>query len=262
MSFSQVFSTSVPAAGDKANLGYQVIQNDKKAIDERINLEHIPFTDTVTNDSNPSAGGRHRPGAVRAVYIGTTAQIAALTGAYRNGALAYDTTTNQLKIHNGTDWTTYAIGGGGTSGAVKAALSSDATITANGYRIVSFVDNANTDCFDISGTFASNTHTPTTAGYYRYDVVLTLAAAATGALTYIYLTKNGATESYAKKIFTISQTTDRQMYTFSDIISMNGSTDYVRVYIWSATNNSYLYTDKVSTGSPVGLGTSMLITKL
>jgi hypothetical protein len=110
--FGQTFSTSTPAGSALANTLDTVIQNDKTSVNERFLLEHNAFDSSATGATtieNAAAQGRHKPGNVSAVYIGTTAQIAALTGMYR-GAMAYDTTLGILEIYDGSAWTTYRVG--------------------------------------------------------------------------------------------------------------------------------------------------------
>lgn len=111
--FVQTFDKTKPLGSDLANTLDTVIQNLQYAISERYELEHIALDSSATGateSTNPQAQGRHNPGKVSAVYIGTTAQIAALTG-MTSGALAYDTTLRVLKIYNGSNWTTYSVGG-------------------------------------------------------------------------------------------------------------------------------------------------------
>lgn len=110
--FGQTFSVLTPAGTDLANNLDTQIQNDKTSINERIQLEHNALNSTATGATtieNAAAQGRHKPGNVSAVYIGTTAECAALTGMY-SGALQYDTTLNVLRVYDGSAWTTYQIG--------------------------------------------------------------------------------------------------------------------------------------------------------
>lgn len=75
------------------------------AINERLSLEHQNLDTGNADPDNASAQGRHKAGAVSAVYIGSSAPSTAATG-----GLWYDTSTSLLKIYNGSNWTTYSIG--------------------------------------------------------------------------------------------------------------------------------------------------------
>ena len=63
------------------------------------------FGDAISDDDE----GRHIPGQTAAVFIGTTSEITAL--ANNNGSVAFDTDTGQLRVNNGTNWTTIIVSG-------------------------------------------------------------------------------------------------------------------------------------------------------
>lgn len=111
--FAQTYSESTPLGTDLASGGDEMFRNDKAAVIERLELEHNALDSSATGATtkeNAAAQGRHLPGRVSAFYIGTTAEIEALTGMCE-GACAYDTDLAVIKIYDGSVWTTYQIGG-------------------------------------------------------------------------------------------------------------------------------------------------------
>lgn len=85
---------AAPADGDNASGGAGKFRELKLAISEREDIEH-DFKST----------GKHRPGLCAILYVGTTVQIAALTG-MPAGGLAWDTTLGVLKYYSGSAWVT------------------------------------------------------------------------------------------------------------------------------------------------------------
>jgi hypothetical protein len=90
----------------------------------------------------------------------------------------------------------------------------------------------NTENFDTADCFDSTTNyrfTPTVAGYYQFSAVLNLGGTSvTNAQAQIR--KNGATASQFV-FYAPGETTQYQINaTLSDLIYMNGSTDYVELY--------------------------------
>ena len=164
--FGKVYDESVPQGSALANTLDTVIQNDKIAIDERIELEHYSFVDGTNDTTSATAQGRHVPGKVSAVYIGTTIQIAALTGMV-TGALAYDTDLETLKIFNGSDWDTIGISGTPTAAealSFSAYRSSTQTINSESWTKVEL----DSETFDYGSKFASYKYTPAEAGVYFF----------------------------------------------------------------------------------------------
>lgn len=137
--FGKTYSETVPQGSALANTLDTVIQEDKVAINERYKLEHNAFdaSGTGQNDSDSAnAQGRHLPGKVACTYIGTTAQIAALTGMV-SGSLAYDTDLGILKIYNGTNWTTYIVSNSPVSGTeLLVSIFGSAALAAAGANLL------------------------------------------------------------------------------------------------------------------------------
>jgi hypothetical protein len=91
--------------------------------------------------------------------------------------------------------------------------------------------------FDTNNNFASSTFTPTVAGYYQVNACVTIESAVnnTGILSAIY--KNGS----LYKMGSVSQgngSANPQGAT-SVLVYLNGSTDYVEVYLYGTAGGSF-----------------------
>lgn len=120
-SFTYTWNNGTPVGSTPANQLDTVIQDMKAGLYERLGLEHQALDSTDTIES-ATAAGRHIPGKVSAVYIGTTAQIAALTGMLA-GALAWDTQLRCLKIYNGSSWDSIIMAAGSYAFAARSSTS-------------------------------------------------------------------------------------------------------------------------------------------
>jgi hypothetical protein len=96
-----------------------------------------------------------------------------------------------------------------------------------------------TEVFDTNNNFASSTFTPTVAGYYQINGVLRATGTSmTGAIAVLY--KNGSVYTYGQAFDGV--TTGSAQLTASEIIYMNGSTDYVELYGYiTATSPTFGY---------------------
>lgn len=105
------------------------------------------------------------------------------------------------------------------SGPTFSAYKSDGTqsYSTSTWTKVTFV----TESWDSAGNFESSRFTPTTAGYYQLNVMV---SASFGTRCAIY--KNGASISRGYGVGSIEQ------IGLSKIVSANGSTDYFEVYVW------------------------------
>jgi hypothetical protein len=82
-----------------------------------------------------------------------------------------------------------------------------------------------TELFDTNSNFASSRFTPTVAGYYQISATIAVGATTTGGGAYIY--KNGA-------IYSSSYQGSMNSSSVSTVIYLNGSTDYVELYVYFA----------------------------
>jgi hypothetical protein len=86
-----------------------------------------------------------------------------------------------------------------------------------------------TEAFDTNNNFASSTFTPTVAGYYQINA--TANPQGTGmSQGGVSIYKNGSAYQYFS---ILSATVSGSTYTSSSLIYMNGSTDYVEMYVFS-----------------------------
>jgi len=114
---------------------------------------------------------------------------------------------------------------GGTGPAFSAYASATQTITlATNTKVTLDVEN-----FDTNNNFASSTFTPTVAGYYQVTGMVRGSAATTFTTCNGIIFKNGvgAASSANSGTFTAGSFITA---TVSDVIYMNGTTDYLELY--------------------------------
>jgi hypothetical protein len=112
--------------------------------------------------------------------------------------------------------------------AFRAYRSSLQTVTGNGFTKVQL----SSESFDTHGAFDSTTNyrfTPQVAGYYQINGQVNTAVSATYLIACIY--KNGSLHS------TGNDATTALRSTVHDVVYLNGSSDYVELYVYT-TNTS------------------------
>jgi hypothetical protein len=147
--------------------------------------------------------------------------------------------TLTLPDEAGTVLTTATAGVPVNGPAFRAYRGTDQSISNNTATKVQL----NTENFDTANCFDSTTNyrfTPTVAGYYQFSAVLNLGGTSiTNAQAQIY--KNGASASQFV-FYAPSETTQYQINaTLSDLIYMNGSTDYVELYGYISASSSNIF---------------------
>jgi hypothetical protein len=101
--FGNDFTLTKPAGANNANQIDDLLAEQWTGLDAAISLEHQSIVHASSDDpDDTSAAGRHVPGKVSVVFKGATTEISALTSV-GTGALAYDTTTNELKRYDATE---------------------------------------------------------------------------------------------------------------------------------------------------------------
>lgn len=106
--------------------------------------------------------------------------------------------------------------------AFHATAGGAQTVTTGTITLMTLVED-----FDTNSNFASNRFTPTVAGYYQISGVVQPTAGTSASNAGIYIYKNGS--SYSNSFGgTISSTS--ACVSISDVVYLNGSTDYVELY--------------------------------
>ena len=249
--FTETFDKTAPAGGDIASQGDDVIRDLAYSIQERLTLEHCALDSAesgATTIESTNAQGRHRPGRTSAVYIGTTVQIAALT-LMTNGCMAYNTTTGQLLIyHTSSGWATYPISAPTATGKLAfAAYNTVQYASASGFTLA-VCDEEYWDygsCYTKTVTYK---YTPTVAGLYQVNAYVAIDA---GKQIMCCLYKNGALSVRGSSTGAAISTTDL-VTAGSWLVQMNGTTDYIQMYLYSDSNVNVLQYGAVWSGYLVG----------
>lgn len=224
MAFTYTLSVSTPAGTALANTLDTVIQQDKAALVERLLLEHNDLTSTATGATDPTnaaAQGRHIPGKVACVKIGTTVEIAALTSVV-TGCIAWDTTLEHLKIYNGTNWTTYYAEIPTNKGILAfSAYPATAQALVAGNNTLAI----DTESFDYGSCFAIATYrfTPTIAGLYQ---LFGAYSTSTTGFRYAGIAKNGTVIKWGPRIQADTISAGSIQTDVAGLVSANGTTDY------------------------------------
>lgn len=242
--FTNTFSTSTPAGSAIANTLDTVIQGDKGAINERIQLEHYAFDASGTGQSDNAsvnAQGRHKPGYVRAVLVDTAANIALITP--KGGELAYDTTNNRLLVAANGTWTgagSYNVGTGTAAGnyAFSAYMSANQTPTSTTWTKVTF----NTESFDSGSKYDNATnyrYTPGVAGIYQFDLsgMMYVPSSKSGTIIAMALYKTGSSVKQWLH-FVGDDSAHSQSVGGTHLVSL-GASDYVEAYCYFGISSGY-----------------------
>ena len=110
-------------------------------------------------------------------------------------------------------------------------MSTNQTISNNIYTKINF----NTVAYDTNSNYNASTYrfTPTIAGYYKMD--FNLGIVATAGRTYAFapsIYKNGTSYSSLEFDMLISASATNVNVPYSDLIYMNGTTDYLEAYFY------------------------------
>jgi hypothetical protein len=120
-----------------------------------------------------------------------------------------------------------ATGVAGTGPAFSAYLASTQSVTNNVATKVTI----NTEVFDTNSNFDNATNyrfTPTVAGYYQVNGVLRLSATSSLSAGWVSIYKNGSEYSRGTEYNTALLGVPQLVV--SDLIYLNGSTDYIEMY--------------------------------
>jgi hypothetical protein len=164
------------------------------------------------------------------VPVGTTGERP--TGA--TGYLRFNSTTTSFEGYNGTAWGSIA----GNGPAFSAYLSADQTITSSTFTKVQL----NAELFDTNSNFDTATNyrfTPTVAGYYQINFIMSAfdSTSPTRCLSVLY--KNGSAYTYGSDY---TATSGIGTSVGSAVVYMNGSTDYLELYAYITATTAVIST--------------------
>lgn len=127
-----------------------------------------------------------------------------------------------------------ATGVAGTGPAFMATRSVNQTITTSTFTKVQF----DTEAFDTAGNYDNATNyrfTPLVAGYYAVNAFIATGAGVDGTLLIVHIYKNGSAYAKAEGRF---RSTNELSFGVSTLVSMNGSTDYLEVFVFQNTGGN------------------------
>jgi len=142
------------------------------------------------------------------------------------------TTVLTLPTANGTVLTTANTFAAGTGPAFSAYLNSNQAIANETTTKIVF----DVESFDTNNNFASGRFTPTVAGYYQISGATRVIASATGEF-FITISRNG-TIVYRGMNSNFASANSLVGLTVSGLLYLNGSTDYVEMFVYQATGAS------------------------
>ena len=143
------------------------------------------------------------------------------------------TTVLTLPTTNGTILTTANTFGAGTGPAFYAYRTSDQTGTINGATKIQF----NNELFDTANCFDSTTNyrfTPNVAGYYQINGLAGYVLNNSN-IFFTVLYKNGSAYTRGSQI---PFNTNGSLSLYSNLVYLNGTTDYIELYINNASGSS------------------------
>jgi len=90
-----------------------------------------------------------------------------------------------------------------------------------------------TEIFDTNNNFSNSTFTPTVAGYYQINSCIQMVAGNnTPVSNIITIYKNGSEYRRGSRIYSVSPSANWGLL-ISDVVYLNGTTDYVEIYGFS-----------------------------
>ena len=152
---------------------------------------------------------------------------------YTNNALAAQlTTAGNLTVTGSVTATGGFVQGATAAPAFSAYLSANQAIANETSTKIAF----DVESFDTNNNFASSRFTPTVAGYYQISGATRVSASATGEF-FIAITKNG-TGVYRGMNSNFASANALVGLTVSGLLYLNGSTDYVEMFVYQGTGSS------------------------
>ena len=171
-----------------------------------------------------------------------TAAFDALSPTTTAGDVIYHNGTNNVRLAKGTALQVFRMNAGATapewatvsstSGegpAFRAKPSTTQTFTNGTATKVTF----DSETFDTASCFDSVTNyrfTPNQSGYYRISAQVQVTSLANSKTYVMYIAKNGANTGAEDRMYPPSSFGDSVTFRATDLVYLNGSTDYVEVY--------------------------------
>jgi hypothetical protein len=190
----------------------------------------VQLTDSITSTSTTTAATANSvksaaDASIAKTIVDAKGDLIAATAADTVARLAIGTAGQVLTVDSaeatGMKWAAPAGGGGPSFDAYSTPSQSISQSTITKVTL----QNEN---WDTAGNFASSRFTPTTAGYYQFNGLISFEGAASS--TYrLYYYKNGS--SYVA--YSVGVSVANPTVAFSWTIPLNGSTDYVELYGWT-----------------------------
>ena len=101
-----------------------------------------------------------------------------------------------------------------------------------------------TEEFDTANCFSSSRFTPNVAGYYQINGQVTLVSGTTANRTTVFIYKNGV--AYKVGVAVPFNGSNNVANSVSSLVYLNGTTDYVELYVWSGAATTLTYQAELS----------------
>jgi hypothetical protein len=154
-------------------------------------------------------------------------QSPAIAGAITYTLPSGDGTNGQVLSTNGSATLSWATAATNTGPAFSAYLATSGGSIANVTFTKILFD---TEIWDTNSNFASSRFTPTVAGYYQINASYQISGTAPA---FISIMKNG--NEYKRGVWNTANTQDM---TVSGVVSVNGSTDYIEIYLYQGSGGA------------------------
>lgn len=171
---------------------------------------------TFANVTISSVGAALTPAQGGTGLTSLTANSVILGNGTSNVQVIAPGTSGNVLVSNGTTWSS---GSSMTGPAFSAYLSGTQSLTTSTWTKAQ----ANTKEYDTNTNYSTTNYrfTPTVAGYYQVDAAAVFTGTSTGGVTAIY--KNGSLYKYGQ--------TGASNSNVSALVQMNGSTDYIELWV-------------------------------
>jgi len=196
-------------------------------------------------------------------YAGTWAGNTIGTG-YGGLGITTTPTNGQIPIGNGTNYTASTLTAGSGISVTNASGSITVANTQNSGPFIRVYSSGNTSCaqnvatkialnnaqYDTNSNFNTSTYrfTPTVGGYYQVNAVVAFLSYTASYVT-LAIYKNGS--SYSGFGSSYYAGTGIASFTTSDMVYLNGSTDYIELYVTQGTAGSLNANNAVMTAAMI-----------